>query len=441
MSTLFGSHPLSIAVIGAGIAGNGAAYALANGSPHRVTLFEKEPRAGGHSHTVVVDYDGIPVTVDTGFIVYNELNYPHLVNLFAHLDVPTVASDMSFSVSARSGNFEWAGRTQGVMNGLFGQRSNMFSASYLRMLLEIPKFNKRAITDFESGAMKGLSLGDYLARGRYSKTFRDKYLVPMGAAIWSMSANAMLAFPAESFVAFFNNHHLLQYHRPVWRTVAGGSRVYVEKLTASFKETLRLASPVRSVFRDAKGATLTLADGKTHSFDHVIFASHSDETLAMLAVPSPDEQSILNAVSYRNNVVYLHRDPALMPRRKRVWSSWNVIQSDDPDADLCVTYWMNALQPIDHATPIFITLNPPRPPAEHLTFRTFNYAHPQFNQAAMEAQQRLDRIQGHNHSWFCGAWTGFGFHEDGLRSGFAVAQALGARLPWESTPQYAEAAE
>jgi predicted NAD/FAD-binding protein len=161
----------------------------------------------------------------------------------------------------------------------------------------------------------------------------------------------------------------------------------------------------------------------------------------MLAVPSPDEQSILNAVSYRNNVVYLHRDPALMPRRKRVWSSWNVIQSDDPDADLCVTYWMNALQPIDHATPIFITLNPPRPPAEHLTFRTFNYAHPQFNQAAMDAQQRLDRIQGHNHSWFCGAWTGFGFHEDGLRSGFAVAQALGARLPWESTPQYAEAAE
>lgn len=357
MSALYGSKSQSIAVIGAGIAGNGAAYALAIGSPHRVTIFEKEDRAGGHSHTVTVDYDGTPVAVDTGFIVYNEINYPHLVNLFAHLGVATTKSDMSFSVSARAGSFEWAGRTHGVVNGLFGQRSNMFSASYLRMLLEIPKFNRRAIADFKSGVMKGVSLGEYLARGSYSKTFRDKYLVPMGAAIWSMSANAMLAFPAESFIAFFNNHHLLNYHRPVWRTVAGGSKVYVDKLTAAFKESLRLASPVRSVFREPKGATLMLADGSACAFDQVIFASHSDETLAMLAEPSAEEHAVLSAVSYRNNVVYLHRDPALMPKRKRVWSSWNVLQSDDPDADLCVTYWMNALQPIDHATPIFITLN------------------------------------------------------------------------------------
>lgn len=441
MTANFGAQPLSIAVIGAGIAGNGAAYALSEGSPHRVTVFEKEARSGGHSHTVDIDYDGVNIAVDTGFIVYNELNYPNLVRLFEHLGIPTVDSDMSFSVSARGGSFEWSGRTEGVVNGLFGQRSNIFSPSYLRMLLEIPKFNKRAVADFAMGAMKGLSLGEYLAQGRYSKTFRDKYLLPMGAAIWSMSSNAMLAFPAESFVSFFNNHHLLQFNRPVWRTVAGGSRVYVDKLTAAFKKTLRLQSPVRSVVRHTKGVDITLADGRTESFDHVIFACHSDETLAMLTDQTSEEHAILGAVTYRNNRVYLHRDPRLMPRRKRVWSSWNVLQSDDPDADLCVTYWMNALQPIDRSYPVFITLNPPEPPAAHLTFRTFDYAHPQFNQAAMNAQTRLDRIQGHHHSWFCGAWTSFGFHEDGLRSGLDIAEALGARLPWKIAPEFAEAAE
>ena len=432
---------MRIAIIGSGIAGNAVAYALATSTRNDVVVYEREPRPGGHSATVDIDYDGTRIAVDTGFIVYNESNYPNLTALFAHLGVATQPSDMSFAVSARGGEFEWSGRTSKVVDGLFAQRRNAVSPAYLRMLLEVVRFNRQAMIDRRDKALEGLSLGAYLERGRYSQKFRTDYLLPMGAAIWSMSPAAMLSFPAESFVAFFENHHLLTWNRPVWRTVTGGSREYVAALVKPFAASLRTGSPVVAVRRTDAGVDITDSGGATDSFDHVVFAAHSDQTLAMLADADADEQSILGGVGYRDNAVYLHRDPSLMPRRKRAWAAWNVMQADDPQADLCVTYWMNALQGIDVARPVFVTLNPPRPPDPALTFGRFTYAHPQYDRSALVAQRRLHEIQGRRNAWFCGAWTRHGFHEDGLDSGIAVAEALGARLPWRTTGPVREAAE
>jgi predicted NAD/FAD-binding protein len=437
---------MRIAIVGTGIAGNGAAYGLATSTPHDITVYEREPRTGGHSATVVVDYDGTDVPVDTGFIVYNEKNYPDFTALLAELGVETQASDMSFAVSARGGRFEWCGRTYDVANGLFAQRRNLLSPGYLGMLLEVLRFNRAAIRDRQAGTMAGLSLGEYLAQGRYSRRFRDDYLIPMGAAIWSMSASAMLRFPAESFVAFFENHHLLQWERPVWRTVTGGSRSYVQQITAPFRDRIRTGCPVVSVRRTGTGVAVTDAGGNTEMFDRVVMATHSDEALALLSDPTPAERELLGAIRFRDNEVWLHRDAGLMPRRRRAWSAWNVIQGDDPDADLCVTYWMNALQRIDRSKPLFVTLNPPERPAEHLTFGRFVYAHPQYDGPAIAAQRRLAEIQGADRIWYCGAWTAYGFHQDGLASGLDVAEALGARVPWRSAPlpdslPYAEAAE
>ena len=433
---------MRIAIIGSGIAGNGAAYALATSTAHAVTVYEQDERLGGHSATVDIDYDGQRIPVDTGFIVYNELNYPNFKALLAELIVETQDADMSFAVSARGGGFEWCGRTYNVVDGLFAQRRNLLSPRYLGMLLEVLRFNRQAVRDAEAGRLEGLSLQDYLARSRFSDRFRDDYLIPMGAAIWSMSAQSMLAFPAESFIAFFRNHHLLQWDRPVWRTVKGGSRTYVERLSRPYADHVRLGTRVTRVTRDADGVDVSDATGHTERFDQVVLAGHSDQCLAMLGDPSGPEREVLGAIGYRDNAVYLHRDPLLMPRRKRAWAAWNVMQGEDPTADLCVTYWMNVLQGIDRARPVFITLNPPQPPHPDLTFGRYSYAHPQYDAGAIAAQKRLGNIQGQRRTWFCGAWTRFGFHEDGLASGIAVAEALGATLSWRrSGTPLAEAAE
>jgi predicted NAD/FAD-binding protein len=434
---------MRIAIIGSGIAGNAAGYALSlHGPTQDFTLYEEEGRAGGHSATVDVDYDGTPIAVDTGFIVYNTLNYPNLTALFAHLDVPTKASDMSFSVSMDKGAFEWAGRVKDVFSGLFAQRSNLANPRYLGMLMEILRFQKQAGADRAAGRLKGLSLGAYIAKGRYSTYFRDRYLVPMGAAIWSTPVEEMLAFPAENFVAFFENHKLLHFDRPVWRTVVGGSREYVRRLTAGFGARLRLGHGARRVERQADGMLVTAADGTTDRFDHIIFACHSDQALALLANPTPREAAVLGAVRYRPNTVYLHRDAALMPRRKEAWSAWNFLRdTDDGHDDLCVSYSMNHLQGIDPRHPLFVTLNPPRPPRPELTFQTFRYAHPQYDQAAFDAQAALLAFNGADRASFAGAWTGYGFHEDGLVSGMAAARHLGAVMPWDATPARLVAAE
>jgi predicted NAD/FAD-binding protein len=271
------------------------------------------------------------------------------------------------------------------------------------------------------------------------------YLAPMGAAIWSTPADEMLDFPAENFVAFFNNHRLLQYDRPVWRTVQGGSRRYVEKMTAAFRDQLRLGCAVTSIERTAHGVIVHDIHGRSDSYDHVVIASHSDQALAMLSDADSRERAILGAIGYAPNTVYLHRDPGLMPKRRRAWASWNFLRwrrEGTAENDVAVTYWMNQLQGIDHDKPLFVSLNPPFEPDPALTFGRYICEHPQYNAAAFAAQKRLDEIQGRRHTWFCGAWTGYGFHEDGLRSGLAVAEALGAAVPWrEPPPELAQAAE
>lgn len=416
---------MKIAVIGSGISGNAAAWALH--PKHQVTLYERRNRVGGHSATVDVDYDGETISVDTGFIVYNGLNYPNLTQLFDHLGVKTEASDMSFSFSRRGGS-EWSGS---IPRGIFAQKRNLFSPSFLWMLKEIFRFNRQCLGDLAANKLSGLSLGNYLDKRKFSQRFRNEYLVPMGAAIWSTPAAEMLAFPVESFANFFNNHRLLHFERPNWRTVTGGSRNYVEKLLAPLEGHIRLNCEVVSVVRHASGVTITDSKGGTETYDQVIMAGHSDQILSSLDDASADEVDILSRVRFKPNRVYLHRDPSLMPRKKSAWAAWNYLSDGAPaDPDVSVTYWMNRLQGIASDKPLFVSLNPVRKPADDLVFGVYEYDHPQYDSAALSAQKEMDCIQGVNRTWFCGAWTGYGFHEDGLSSGLRVAEKLGGVIPW-----------
>jgi predicted NAD/FAD-binding protein len=437
---------MRVAVVGTGIAGNAAAWTLSKRYP--VTVYDREIRPGGHSHTVTIDYDGTPLAVDVGFIVYNELNYPDLTALFAHLGVETVESCMSFAVTADGGRFEWKGggnNWRETAAGLFAQTLNLLSPSYLWMLRDILTFNARSVEDYAAGRLAGLSLGDYFSQRKFAPRLLTDYLAPMGAAIWSAPASEMLDFPAENFVAFFSNHRLLQYARPVWRTVKGGSRNYVEKLTSAFRERIRLGRAVTSIERTPHGVIVHDSHGRSDIYDHVVIAAHSDQALAMLSDADDCERAVLGAIRYAPNTVYLHRDPRLMPKRRRAWASWNFLRwrrEGTAENDVAVTYWMNQLQGIDQDKPLFVSLNPPFEPDAELTFGKYVCEHPQYNAAAFAAQRRLDDIQGRRHTWFCGAWTGYGFHEDGLRSGLSIAQALGATVPWRAPPpELAQAAE
>jgi predicted NAD/FAD-binding protein len=437
---------MRVAVIGTGISGNAAAWALSKRYP--VTVYDRELRPGGHSHTVTIDYDGKSLAVDIGFIVYNELNYPDLTALFAHLGVETMESSMSFAVTADAGRFEWkgGGDTWGeTAKGLFAQPTNLLSPSYLWMLRDILTFNEKSTEDYAAGRLSGLTLGNYFAARKFAPRLLTDYLAPMAAAIWSAPAHQMLDFPAENFVAFFSNHRLLQYDRPIWRTVKGGSRRYVEKLTAAFRDRLRLGCAVTSIERTPHGVVVGDSHGRSDTYDHVVIASHSDQALAMLTDASDRERAILGGIRYAPNIVYLHRDIRLMPKRRRAWASWNFLRwrrQGDTVNDVAMTYWMNRLQGIGDDTPLFVSLNPPFEPDPALTFGRYICDHPQYNAAAFAAQKRLGEIQGKRHTWFCGAWTGYGFHEDGLRSGLAIAEALGATVPWRAPPsELAEAAE
>jgi uncharacterized protein len=363
--------------------------------------------------------------------------------------VETVASNMSFALSTDNGRFEWKGGGEnfaGMLTGLFAQPSNLLSPSYLGMLRDTQRFNQMSVADLRSGRLSGLSLGEYFASTACSARLLTDYLAPMGGAIWSTSADDMLNFPAENFVAFFDNHRLLHYGRPVWRTVKGGSQSYVDKLTPAFRQRLRLGCTVTAIRRTGVGATVDDSHGHSENYDHVVIAAHSDEALALLQDASPQERGILGAIRYAPNVAYLHRDPQLMPRRKRAWASWNFLRWPRTGShvnDVAVTYWMNNLQNIDPSRPLFVSLNPPFAPDPKLTFGRYAYDHPQYDAAAFAAQKRLDEIQGRRHTWFCGAWHGYGFHEDGLRSALGVAEALGAAPPWkrEVAVELAEAAE
>ena len=415
---------MKIAIVGSGISGNMATYLLSR--RHDVTLFEKRDRAGGHAATVDIDYTGNDdwMSVDTGFIVYNELNYPGLVKLFKELKIDTEASNMSFAFSADQGRFEWSGQST---RAVFAQKRNWVNPVFWLMIRDIFRFNRLAAQDHESGRLGDESLGTWLKRNRLGKTFIRRYLLPMGAAIWSTPADEIMNFPAASFLQFFYNHRLINRDRPVWRTVTGGSREYVKKITASFSDRLRLDAEVTKVTRHAHGVEVT-ANGEMHHFDEVVFACHSDQAMKILADASAEEKAIVGAVRYLPNQVYLHRDERLMPKRKMTWSAWNYM-SDSKGGDnvMTVSYWMNRLQNLDYNKPLFVTLNPIIPPAPDKVYGQYEYDHPQFDGAALDAQRKLPKIQGINRTWFCGAWTGFGFHEDGLQSALRVTEAIQKR--------------
>lgn len=417
-----------IAVIGSGISGLGAASALSG--RHHVTVFEKEKHVGGHSHTVDVTWRGGRLPVDTGFIVYNERNYPNLTSLFAHFQVPTRKSEMSFAVSLDDGRLEYGSASY---DAVFGQRRNLFNPRFLRLLLEITRFFREAPVVLSQPGDRTMTLGTWLAAAGYRRAFIEDHLLPMAAAIWSCPTMTMLEFPLESFLRFFHNHGLLVLaDRPQWRTVVGGSRDYVERLTQSFASRIRTETPAIGIERDARGVSIRTADGACHRFDQVVLATHADQALNLLADASEAERSILGAFRYQRNHGYLHGDSALMPKRRRVWSSWNYLGESDHNGErrVSVTYWMNRLQAIDPACPLFLSLNPWRQPRSALVHRELHYEHPVFDTAALAAQSRLVSIQGARRTWYCGSYHGHGFHEDGLASGLAVAAHLGALAPW-----------
>lgn len=419
----------SIAVIGSGISALSAAWHLSQ--HHRVTVFEADGRLGGHSNTVDVNAGDGSVRVDTGFIVFNPASYPNLVALFDHLGVDTPSTNMTFSASLDDGRYEYSGSGA---RGLFGQMSNLASPQHWRMIADITRFFKQAATDAGSVDLT-LSLGAWLKQNRYSEAFVRNHLTPMAAAIWSTPSADVLDFPAASFMRFFANHGLLKArNRPRWRTVAGGSRQYVQKLVAEGKFDARTNCGITGVSRQAGSVTITDCHGGRHAFDHVVIGTHADEALAMLDDADAMEANLLGKFGYSKNLAVLHTDAAHMPRRRKLWSSWNYIERADGAGQnqLTVSYWMNALQPLKTDTDLFVTLNPSGPVEPSRVLGQFNYTHPVFNTEAMSAQQDLWDLQGRRRTWFCGSYFGYGFHEDGLQSGLAVAEDLtGSPRPWQ----------
>jgi predicted NAD/FAD-binding protein len=415
-----------IAVIGAGISGLGSAYFLSR--HHDVVLYEAGSYLGGHANTVFISLEGYHCAVDTGFLVYNKRTYPNFVRLLNELDVQSVASDMSFGVSMDNGRLEWAGTN---LDTVFTQRSRLLSPSFLRMLRDILHFNRHATRFLALSSANDMTLGELLDSQRYGKLFRHAYLLPMAAAIWSSSARDILAFPAATFIRFCLNHALLQVNdRPKWHTVRGGSRNYVQAIAAQLPEC-RLRSPVRSVRRD-NGALIVTTDTTQDVYDDVVFATHTPSTLSMISDATDEERTILGKARYQPNIAYLHTDVNLMPRNKKVWSAWNYLSSKaaDDDQPVCVTYWLNQLQDLPISTPILVTLNPPEAPAAGTILAKFDYDHPVMDQAMITAQKQLPDIQGKDGLWYAGAWTGFGFHEDGLKSALRIAAAFGAAPDW-----------
>lgn len=417
---------MRIAIVGAGIAGLGTAHLLTRAG-HQVTVFEAASRLGGHAHTVDVTLDGIRHPVDTGFLVYNERTYPRLKALFAELDVATVASTMSFAVRHDGAGIEWAGTS---LASLFAHPGTACRPRYWKMLAEIFRFNRAATAMHARGAVPALSLGAYLNAGGYGVPFRDWYLLPMTAAIWSSPRRDVLEFPLPAFVRFCHNHGLLQiFDRPQWRTVAGGSRNYVDKIAARLTD-VRCGEPVQRVLRDDDGVSITSPSHARERFDGVVMACHSNQAQALLGDASHAERALLAGVRYQDNRVVLHTDARLLPRSKRAWSAWNYLAVDDPDGDraVAVSYLINQLQPLPWERPVVVTLNPPFEPDPASVIDEFSYAHPLLDGRALAAQAHIAQAQGTRRTWFAGAWLGYGFHEDGLASAHAVADSIASSV-------------
>ena len=421
---------MRVAVIGSGISGMGAALALAPICD--VRLFEAEDRFGGHAHTSEVRTRGRVHPVDTGFIVYNERNYPNLCGLFEYLGVPTKWSDMSFGFSLGGGRMEWAGDS---LDHVFAQRSNLLRPGFVRGVLDIVRFNASAISAVDNGTLGEISLGDWLESEGYSSWLRDCYLLPMGGAIWSTPIARMLDFPARNFLQFFRNHDLLSSleDRQRWRTVTGGSREYVRRLIDQLGPRAIHGTAAVSIDRVGGQPIVTFSDGSRATFDHVILACHGPQASRLLCDADAQERDALGAFRTSTNRAILHSDPDLMPKRRKVWSSWNFISAGaaaDYQSSARVTYWLNRLQGLDRDCPFFLSLNPAVDPRLDLVHAEYEYAHPVMDTEAFTAQGRLQAVQGRRGVWYAGAWLGHGFHEDGLRSGLAAAAALGAAPEW-----------
>lgn len=416
--------PRKIAVIGAGISGIGAAYMLSD--DHHVTLFESEPRLGGHARTIVAGKRG-DQPVDTGFIVFNYANYPHLAELFADLDVPVTQSNMSFAASLRGGRLEYG---LANLDAIFAQRKNLFNPKFLGMLRDVVKFNANAL---DLAQDESLSLGDFLAQLGTGDWFRDYYLLPLSGAIWSTPKEKIMDFPAKALVQFFENHALLHHTgQHQWYTVQGGSHEYVSRAQTRMIQRgvdIRLGAPIAGVRRHAIGADIRAVGGEWEAFDEVIFATHSDDTLRLIENPTKSEISALSAIRYQPNDVVLHADENIMPSRRKCWSAWNYTEEEAKRSDqIDLTYWMNTLQPIPQDDPMFVTLNSKRNIREELIYDQVSLRHPVFDLGALAAQDIVRGMNGANHTWFCGAWMRNGFHEDGLASAVDVAAAIRARV-------------
>lgn len=424
-----------IAVVGSGISGLSAAWLASRGND--VVLYEAADRLGGHSNTVMVQTPDGELPVDTGFIVFNDKNYPNLVALFDHLGVATDASDMSFAASIEDGAFEYSGTG---LKGILGQRRNAARPRFWRMLSDVLRFYREAESLMGRPDLQAMTLGDYLDRENYSKVFIDDHLLPMGAAIWSMTTTDMRAYPLQAFIRFFVHHGLILLSgRPLWRTVSGGSRQYVRRIAEDFKGEIRLNCGVARIERlPAGGVTITDSKGDVDRFDTVIVATHANDALGMLGDADEMETRILGGFRYTDNVAVLHSDVRLMPKRKAVWSSWNYIggKRENDSAPLCVTYWMNRLQNLPERHPLFVTLNACRDIREDSVIGTYHYTHPRFDLASMAAQREVWALQGRRDTFFCGAHFGSGFHEDGLQAGLAAAEvATGLKRPWQVKDQ------
>ena len=420
-----------IAVIGSGIAGIASAWLL--DKKYKVTLIEKNSYIGGHTNTIKINgKDKDPVPVDTGFIVYNAPNYPNLVGLFNELDVETRPTNMSFSVSSGDGKLEYAGSNLAT---LFAQKSNLFKPRFLRMVSDIIAFNKDAKKLIDNKEWNELTVGQFLRLQGYGKGFANDYLLPMAAAIWSCPPSQMAEFPVHSFAQFFNNHGLLNIkNRPQWRTVVGGSSVYIQKLLNRFSGNVISNNQAVSIKRQNNSVTIRLIDGSTIDCDEVVIAAHADEALGLLTSPSVEESNLLGAFQYQLNKTFLHTDETLMPVRESVWSSWNYIaRKNGKDVDsVSVTYWMNHLQGLNTPENYLVSLNPVQKPDPEKIIETIDYYHPVFDVPAIRAQKSLSRLQGHSNTWFVGSYFGYGFHEDALASAVNVCRQLGVTPPWEA---------
>jgi uncharacterized protein len=425
-----GSNVERIAIIGSGISGLAAARELTRRhSGCRVTLFEAGAHFGGHANTVDVTLDGVTHGVDTGFLVYNERTYPRLIRLFAELGVETAPSDMSFSVQARGHDLEWSGTN---LASVFSQRRNLLRPAFWRMLADILRFNRLAcgIAQRVDATMVEQTVGSFLDVHRFGREFREWYFLPMIGCIWSCPSEQMLAFPVATLIRFCHNHGLLQIaDRPQWRTVRSGSRQYVRRVIEHLDDA-RLRTPVLGVKRSEAGALVKTARGVEH-FDQVVFACHTDQTLRLLgADATPAEARLLGAIRYQPNRAVLHTDASLLPQKRSAWAAWNCESSTaGGEAGVCLHYLLNRLQPLPWQRPVIVSLNPLREPRAETVIQRFDYDHPVFDLGAIAAQRHLPDIQGQRRTWFCGAWVGYGFHEDGLSAGLAVADALAQAGP------------